>query len=700
MTTTTASARETGLTRDQLVAMHPYVINIPDGKLGDGTPSLPTSVDDFRTVRADVDALFETHLPAFLEGRDNAVPLVIWAHGGLVPKESGLRIAHQQVEWWKANGAFPVHFVWETGLAGSLWDAVKDSLPGRGRGMVEELFDKAVEEVVRGVPASRATWGAMKTTAALANEKDRGGAWYFATKLGAFAKANPGAVTVHAVGHSAGSIFHSHLVPQLLAAGVPAIGSLELLAPAVRVAEFKDRVLRKSVLERIDRLALFTMSEVHEKQDTCIGVYGKSLLYLIRASLEKEEKAEILGLQECLRRDDDLAKLFRQPGATAQGEVMWSVTVGGGPFSSTRSKTHGGFDNDDWTMNSLARRILDREDLARTWPAKTRGRDLDDGLWPSREEAFAYIDSRSTAVGAEPRRRALCIGIDSYPGKDRLEGCVADAKAWQAAFEEAGFSVQLLTNRQATRERMVEMIKDLVVSSRAGDVLALQYAGHGTTVEDLDQDELEEDRGRNLVDEAICPVDFSQGNLLIDDDLGEIWDLLPDGVSLTMFFDSCHSGGNQRAVLEVPTARNARPRLVRLSSRAAAAYRRKRGKQRAHTTSRDHERGVFFGACQPDEVAWESNGQGDFTRRAVPLLREALTGSSNQEFFEKVLAAFGEDRRQTPVLLPPGLTSRPLLAASTPQRAAEVDVVASSPQSRRDRAVASILRGVADLIES
>jgi hypothetical protein len=248
---------------------------------------------------------------------------------------------------------------------------------------------------------------------------------------------------------------------------------------------------------------------------------------------------------------------------------------------------------------------------------------------------------------------------------------------------------------------MVETIKDLVVSSRAGDVLALQYAGHGTTVEDLDQDELEEDRGRNLVDEALCPVDFAQGNLLIDDDLGEIWDLLPDGVSLTMFFDSCHSGGNQRAALPVPTARNARPRLVRLSSRAAAAYRRKRGKQRAHTTSRDHERGVFFGACQPDEVAWESNGQGDFTRRAVPLLREALAGSTNQEFFEQVLAAFGDDRRQTPVLLPPGLTSRRLLSAAVPERAVVVDeLVTTSPQARRDHAVATILRGVAELLES
>ncbi len=57
------------LTRDQLVAMHPYVIDIPDGRLAEGPSTLPTSVDDFKTTKADVDAIFETHLPAFLVGR-------------------------------------------------------------------------------------------------------------------------------------------------------------------------------------------------------------------------------------------------------------------------------------------------------------------------------------------------------------------------------------------------------------------------------------------------------------------------------------------------------------------------------------------------------------------------------------------------------------------------------------------------------
>ena len=88
---------------------------------------------------------------------------------------------------------------------------------------------------------------------------------------------------MHTAGHSAGSIFHSHLIPEMLSAGVPSIASLNLLAPAIRVDEFKDRMMKKSVLDKIEQLAMFTMSEAFEKKDTCIGVYGKSLLYLIRA---------------------------------------------------------------------------------------------------------------------------------------------------------------------------------------------------------------------------------------------------------------------------------------------------------------------------------------------------------------------------------------------------------------------------------
>jgi hypothetical protein len=720
--TQNGARRAPGLGPNELAAIHPYVLSVPDGRLADGPSTPPTSVQDYRSTRADVDRLFDTVLPTFLEGRQQPVPLVIWAHGGLVDKAAGLGIAHLQVEWWKTNGCFPVHFVWETGFAESLWDAIKDNLPFGGRA-IGDLLDTLVEQAVRAIPASEPTWRAMKTNAELASTPETGGAWYFAQKLAEFVAGHPGEVTVHAAGHSAGSIFHTHLLPRLLEAGLPRVESLSLLAPAVRVAEFKQRLMTPSVLDRIARMTMFTMSEPFEKQDSCLGIYGKSLLYMIRAALEQEPQAEILGLQECVLRDPDLTGLFGAPGSGTKGEVVWSRTVGGGPFSSSDSISHGAFDNDPQTMDSMARRIVGREQLQQRWPTS---RLVPSATWIAPDDARAYLDARAgNGSRAGGRRRALCIGIDDYPTPHNLRGCVADATEWQQALVGLGFDVELLVNGAATRENMLERIKELIVNGQPGDVLALQYAGHGTTVPDLDGDEAVEDsRTGSLVDEAICPVDFAAGNLIVDDDLGEIWDLLPSGVSLTMFFDSCHSGGSQRELRPVPAPEpDALPRLVSLSRATVRAYRDKRGHQRRTATSRDHDRGVFFAACQPDQVAWESGGHGDFTRRAVPLLRAAAPGTTNLAFYELVKEAFGDLRRQDPVLLAHGLDARALLSPDIPGRdtpavpAGPLVAGVSAPAANsgspvvtgalvpdgptpRDKAIATILRGMADLVES
>ncbi|MEO5654301.1 MAG: caspase family protein, partial [Marmoricola sp.] len=219
-----------------------------------------------------------------------------------------------------------------------------------------------------------------------------------------------------------------------------------------------------------------------------------------------------------------------------------------------------------------------------------------------------------------------------------------------------------------------------------------------------------------LADEAICPVDFMDGNLLIDDDLGQIWDKLPDEVSLTVFFDSCHSGGAQRNIdptMAEPSNPTDKPRLVALPRTVLDAFKvkRSRGDIAPASQSRDNERGVFFGACLPTEVAWESDGHGDFTKRALPLLRTAIGTTSNQAFFDGLLAAFGDRRRQTPVLRPDYLAARQLLVPTSQDR---LPASAASPDqpvgpavtgptdrvSSRDRATATILRGLADLLES
>jgi hypothetical protein len=55
---------------------------------------------------------------------------------------------------------------------------------------------------------------------------------------------------------------------------------------------------------------------------------------------------------------------------------------------------------------------------------------------------------------------------------------------------------------------------------------------------------------------------------------------------------------------------------------------------------------VLFAAALSSEVAWESNGHGDFTVRATRLLREEIAGISNEQFLERVREAFGKVPRQ------------------------------------------------------
>ncbi|HLM56656.1 MAG TPA: caspase family protein [Pyrinomonadaceae bacterium] len=258
--------------------------------------------------------------------------------------------------------------------------------------------------------------------------------------------------------------------------------------------------------------------------------------------------------------------------------------------------------------------------------------------------------------GGAGRRRALCVGIDTYPTAP-LYGCVADANAWAAELKSLGFEVSLLTNEEATRGRLVEALEGLVRSSAAGDVVVFQYAGHGTTVRDVSGDE---DAGNNREDEALCPHDFDEGALIIDDDVAEVFSALPEGVNLTCFFDCCHSGTISRFGVGVSPENEsrggsgARPRFVTPTpalQQAHAEFRRRTGK-RSLSGNRGYDslKQVVFAACLDSEVAWESNGQGDFTRVAAPLLRSASQGMTNEDFARAVVGKFGATPRQHPEL--------------------------------------------------
>lgn len=150
-------------------------------------------------------------------------------------------------------------------------------------------------------------------------------------------------------------------------------------------------------------------------------------------------------------------------------------------------------------------------------------------------------------------KRALCVGINDYPytEEDDLRGCINDAQAWFALLRDhydfAASDLTLLTDKKATKKGVLTALKKLFTTSKKGDVLVFTNASHGTNEIDTGNDE------PDGFDEALCPYDV-ESNLILDDDLRELIEALPNGVRFYMISDSCHSGSVTRAL----PGRNAR----------------------------------------------------------------------------------------------------------------------------------------------
>jgi Caspase domain/N-acetylmuramoyl-L-alanine amidase len=686
-----SAARDSGLGAAALAALRPHLVNLSMGRFsGEGEAA---------TTPADVDAIFEQHLPEALDKAKTAghkLRLLFYAHGGLVSESSGLQIAAKHIDWWKQNGVYPIYFIWETGLFETIGNLLKRAQQGAARGLGRDLFDFTSDPLIE--IAARALqgpsiWGGMKSSAEHAVDEpssgnpDGGGARYVADKLKRFCDKNGGDIELHAIGHSAGSIFHCYFLPIARKLGVPTFTSVHFLAPAVRVDTFKERLASEIGDEKtIQKLTIFTMKRDYERDDNCARVYRKSLLYLIYHALENKRSTPILGLEESLRGDGDLKKLFGLAGTSSEsGQVVWSVTQSDTGVSASGSQTHGGFDDDAPTMNSVARRILGRADADKIveYPV-ARGvtvssRDWTDEIdWPEELNMSASPEApqpafqstaASSATAYRPlnasmptpnsgagRRRALCVGINRYPTpKHQLAGCVADAQMWADALTRLGFTASLLLDEQATREAIDRELLALVNSSVAGDVIVFQYAGHGTHVPDLNGDDEDGE------DEALCPVDFATGALYIDDDVAAAFARIPDGVNMTCFMDCCHSGTNSRFGVGTPptegsrSGKDERKRYVIATPDIVDAHRRFReksgGRQRAVSSGGiSLMRDVKFAACLDAEVAWESDGHGEFTLRATRILTAGIDGLTNREFAQRVLSDFGISTRQHPML--------------------------------------------------
>lgn len=297
--------------------------------------------------------------------------LVLYAHGGLnSQQDSAARIARMR-PYFLANEIYPLHFMWDSDLTTTLKHAIQDVFRHpRFAGVwddVKERFadlrDRAVELAVRGV--GRPLWREMVENARGAS-RDRHGADLVAERIANY-RLEHGDIELHLVGHSAGSELLSHLVPALELWGIP-VKTLTLFAPACGTDTFRDQVLPHLGPRRtVERVTIFNLSEKTELADTVTSAYGKSLLYLVSNALESSHKRPLLGMQKYLGADDVLRDALGAPVKKGRRTVITST---GGPDVNLRSesKTHGGFDDDPHTLNSMLRIIRGKSQLLRGYP--------------------------------------------------------------------------------------------------------------------------------------------------------------------------------------------------------------------------------------------------------------------------------------------------------------------------------------------
>ena len=140
---------------------------------------------------------------------------------------------------------------------------------------------------------------------------------------------------------------------------------------------------------------------------------------------------------------------------------------------------------------------------------------------------------------------ALIIGINAYAPPNELSWCVNDANGIKNALINNGWDqsqIIMLLDSNATKENIVNNLENIISKATSNDYILVFYSGHGALVPDTNGDEVDG------YDEAIVPqdgyldADGTPHNLIIDDELGDIFSKSKTQKGV-FIFDSCFSGG-------------------------------------------------------------------------------------------------------------------------------------------------------------
>ena len=311
-----------------------HFVHVDDGAYKEDGRYWSTSFDVLETAKLVADS-------------DKYDHLLLYVHGGLnSPEDSARRVAAMR-NLFKKNRIYPFHVMYDTGLVEELKDVVlRKSAKAAGRvGAALDCTDRFIEGLLR-MPGTL-VWEEMKKDACDAFAQAGAASDALNHFLMQFRKKGK-TMKLHLVGHSTGAVAIGQLLRTLSRRQLQ-IETCSLMAPACTLDWYRDSyvpVLDEEGRLQIRDMAIYNLLDELEKDDTVTALYHKSLLYLVSNAFERQKERPLLGMQKFARdvlRVGELPRIHYSNGATG---------------SITRSTTHGGFDNDVYTLNHILKRVL------------------------------------------------------------------------------------------------------------------------------------------------------------------------------------------------------------------------------------------------------------------------------------------------------------------------------------------------------
>jgi hypothetical protein len=304
----------------------------------------------------------------------NPAPLLLYAHSGLAGEKEATAYILDAKTRFLGRGIYPLHFIWHTGF----WETVTDLLLGQARKVAAtegeeriegwlrdkliEAKDQTLELLLR--PLGGPVWREMNGDASeacygpdvIGDPPPGGSAGPVFDLLDAIrGAADRAGVSLgwHLAGHSAGATFHCRLLDWFSRNDVP-VQSCSFVAPAVTCSLFRRTVMKHATLIR--RFGLHTMPDRDERDDDCLEIYQKSLLYLVSWSFEKHGDHKLLGLDRHVRADEQGST--RAVDSAVKGWLVRNAELDFHRPDRSGPSLHGSFSRDPATLEAIIRRIL------------------------------------------------------------------------------------------------------------------------------------------------------------------------------------------------------------------------------------------------------------------------------------------------------------------------------------------------------